>query len=385
MESRWLRWIGPGLVALGAVGFIAATAAGAGAQPWVPRACVGPALDRITAARDQSAATPADLVGTPWFRLDPVLEGDGSLRGQRLTLGLDGARTVRSLGQAAESFAAGPFGRVILAGSDDGATSRLQAIDVANGCAWAVGDERSVIRRATIDPSGTYVYEVRVRRDDRADDGIWQSPLDGRSAARRVLAPLPVDERFGRTFSTEFGWDSAGDRLAVQSCGESACRTRIIRPDGGQTVTLDAPGLGPLVGLDGDRVVTYGACRGLPCPIVSTDVRTGARRVLAPDSGLAVVVQTSNGSRLVHEVGAGATGGLRVVSLDGGSSADLGPLPAGLRLHPVAARAEAATRLPPDWVLLAPDGRIPGDGALDRLRLRHVPDGSTVPFEEALR
>ena len=40
-ESRWLRWIGPGGVALGAVALIASTTLGAGNQAWGPRACAG--------------------------------------------------------------------------------------------------------------------------------------------------------------------------------------------------------------------------------------------------------------------------------------------------------------------------------------------------------
>lgn len=150
-------------------------------------------------------------------------------------------------------------------------------------------------------------------------------------------------------------------------------------------MTLDVPDLGPLVGLDGDRAVTYEACRGLPCPIVSTDLRSGDRQVLAPAAGLAVVVATPDGVRLIHEVGAETGRGLRSVALDGGSAADLGPVPAGLRLEPSAVRADAATRLPPGWVLLTPDGRLPADTTSDRPQLRHVPDGSTVPFDEAVR
>lgn len=385
VESRWLRWIGPGVVALGALGFIASTTIGAGAGPWAPLACAGPPTDRIAAARETTAAAPADLRGAPWFRLDPLLDAAGALHGRRLTLGLDGKRTARNLDLAAESFAAGPFGRLILAGSDDGATSRLQAIDLASDCAWAVGDEGSVIRRATIDPAGTSVYEMRVDRASRADLGIWRRPMDGSAPARRVLEPLPADGRFGRTFSTEFTWSIGGDRLAVQSCGEVACRTRVITPDGGPTMTLETPDLGLLVGLDGDRVVTYEACRGLPCPIVSTDLLTGDRQMLAPSGGLAIVVPTPDGSRLIHEVGATTGRGLRAVALDGRTAVDLGPVPDGLRLHPSAVRADAATRLPPGWVLLAPDGRMPADGAPDRPQLRHVPDGSTIPLDEALR
>ena len=131
----------------------------------------------------------------------------------------------------------------------------------------------------------TFIYEMRVDRASRADLGIWRRPIDGTIGARQVLGPPPPDGRFGRTFSTEFTWDVAGDRLAVQSCAEVACRIRVITPGGGPTVTLDSPELGQIVGLDGDLAVTYEACRGLPCPIVSTDLRTGDRRVLAPAAG----------------------------------------------------------------------------------------------------
>src|SRR6476619_6780400 len=97
VESRWLRWIGPGVVALGAVGFIASTTLGAAVRPWVPSACAGPPTDRSAAARHTEPAALGDLRGTPWFRLDAVLDGNGALNGQRLALGLDGQRTARVL------------------------------------------------------------------------------------------------------------------------------------------------------------------------------------------------------------------------------------------------------------------------------------------------
>jgi len=202
---------------------------------------------------------------------------------------------------------------------------------------------------------------------------------------QRVLGGLPPDGRFGRTFSTEFTWDVAGDRLAVQSCGELSCRIRVISPRGGPVVTLDSPDLGTLVGLDGDRAVTYQACRGLPCPIVSTDLRTGDRRLLADAAGLAVIIPSSEGTRLVHETGGGSNRVLRSVGADGTRPSELGSVPDELRLHPSAIRSGTATTLPAGWVLLAPDGRLPADPGSDRPQLRHVPDGSTVPLDEALR
>jgi hypothetical protein len=226
---------------------------------------------------------------------------------------------------------------------------------------------------------------MRVDRATRADLGIWRRPIGGAEPARRVLDPIAPDDRFGRTFSTDFTWDLAGDRLAIQSCGELACRVRILAPGGGPTTTLEAPDLGPIVGLDGDRAVTYESCRGLPCPIVATDLRTGERQVLAAAAGFAIVAGGPDGSRLIHEVGAETGRTLRAIALDGGSPGDLGALPTGLRLHPAGDRAEAGTRLPPGWVLLAPDGRLSADAMALRPQLRHLPDGSTVAFDEALR
>ena len=385
VESRWLRWIGPGVVALGAVGFIASTTLGAGVRPWVPNACAGSPPDLVATARDRQPAAPSDLRGTPWYRLDPVLDRDGALAGQRLAIGLDGERIARTLGLAREAFAAGPFGSVVIVGSDDGTASHLRALDVGRGCEWPIADAHDVIRRATIDPTGSFIYETRVDRVTRADLGVWRRSLAGTEAVGRVLDGLPLDARFGRTFSTEFTWDVAGDRLAVQSCGELSCRIRIISPGGSSVATLDSPDLGTIVGLDGDHAVTYEACRGLPCPIVSTDLGTGDRQLLADEAGLAVVIPSTEGTRLVHETGGGSHRSLRSVAVDGKGPRDLGPVPDELRLQPPAVRAGASTDLPAGWVLLARDGRLPADPGADRPQLRHVPDGSTVPLDEALR
>ncbi len=380
--SRWLRWVGPGAIALGIGGSIASVAAGASGRPWA-QPCDRPIRDTILA--DASPEMIGDLRGTPWLRVDPVLDDAGTLQGQRLTVGLDGERSARSLGLVAESFASGPFGTIILAGSDDGVRSRLEAIDVVAGCTWPIADERAVIRRATIDPVAGAVYETRVDRSSRKDLGVWLRPLDGATPARRVLEPLPDDDRFGRTFSTEFTWDVSGTTLAVQACGATACRTRVLSTGANQVITIDEAGLGPLVGLDVERLVSYEACPGLPCPIVATDLASGERTVLAPEAGLSVVVDTSDGARLVHEVGGPAGPRLRAIGLDGRAPSDVGSLPAGLRLHPGFALSNAATDLPPDWILLTSDGRITLESPVDRHELRHVHDGSSVSLEEALR
>jgi hypothetical protein len=385
VESRWLRWIGPGVIALGAVGFIASTTQGAGDRPWAPRACAGQPGDLIAATRHPGPSRPADVRNQPWYRIDPSLDGDGALHGQRLAIGIGGDRARSDAELPPESFAAGPFGRIVLVGSDDGARSQLLAFDVATRCAWPVGEEHDVIRRATIDPAGAGIYETRVDRERRLDLGVWLRPIDGRGPARRILAPLPADVRFGRTFSTEFTWDVDGSRLAVQACGEVACRTRLIAPRGESVVTLDDPDLGVLLGFEADRVVTYGACRGMPCPIVSVDLTTDEHRVLESNGGRAAVVDTADGARLILEAEAQTGRRLRSVALDGTAASDLGPLPDGLDLHPGAVIAGAATLVPDGWVLLALDGRLPTASTSLRPQLRRIPDGITVPLDEAIR
>ena len=380
-ESRWLRWIGPGGVALGAVALIASTALGAGTRPWGPRACAGPLGDAVAAARQPAPAAPADMQREAWFRLDPILDGEGALRGERLAAGIGDGRSEPAADLPPESFASGPFGGIVLVGSDDGSASRLQVFDVAEGCTWSVATERDVIRRATVDPAGATIYETRVDRTSRADLGVWQRPLDG-GPARRILDPLPADARFGRTFSTEFTWAADVQRLAVQSCGEVACRTRIVARDGSLAGDLELPDLGVLVGFAGDRAVTYGACRGWPCPIVSVDVRTGTRITLDPSGGQAVVAPTSEGPRLVVETQRPAGRILRSLSLDGEAASDLGAIPDGLGLGPQ--RSAAATRLPDGWILLAPDPAS-DDGQAVRQQLRRIPDGMAVPLDEAMR
>lgn len=382
LESRWLRWVPPGVIALIAVASVATTTLGAGQTPWQQRAC-GPEVGNLAAAT--RSALPADLRSLrdeAWFRLDPQLDRQGGLQGQRLAIGINRDRTSRRMDLPAESFAAGPFGAIVLVGTDDGVISRLEAVNVAAQCSWSVATEAAVIRRATIDPAGTMVYEVRVDRTTRADLGIWARPVDGSRPPARVLDPIEPDERFGRTFATEFAWDLVGTSLAVSSCGELARRTRVLAPETGAVITLAEPDLGMPVGLAGAALVSYAACPGVPCPIVATDLPSGARTALTDAGSSAVAIVAPDGPRLVHEVVGESGLELRSVRLDGSSGQSLGPLTGDQRLQPAAAVANAATRVPAGWVVLEPGGRLPEAGPGAEATLRHVPDGITVQLDE---
>ena len=88
VEHRWLRTIGPGVVALGAIVAIGSSAGAAQDRSWMPLACGGGDAARVAAARDPGAMAPTDPGIGVWMRLDPTLDADGVLAGQRLSMGI---------------------------------------------------------------------------------------------------------------------------------------------------------------------------------------------------------------------------------------------------------------------------------------------------------
>ena len=154
VEHRWLRAIGPGVIALVAVIAIGSSTRAARDRPSLPLACDGSAGSTVAAVRGMSRVTLADLGTGAWMRLDPTLDSDGTLIGQRLAIGIHGRGSEKVMALPPESFAAGPFGRLLLVGADDGTVTRLFAIDAATGCTSAIAEETDVVRRATIDPAG---------------------------------------------------------------------------------------------------------------------------------------------------------------------------------------------------------------------------------------
>lgn len=370
MEVRWiarpgapLAALGPPLAAIAALGLIVSSVASSAVA-------ADPGWTSV-AACPAGAPRPA-LVGAddqPWFRIEEVLDGRGQVVGQRLELGAAGSRSRLEL--PAESSAAGPFGGAILVTADDGRQSTVQLVDAVAGCSRLVALDEAVVRRATLDPTSSTIYLHRLDRATRASLGIWRRPIDGGRPAR-VVAPIGRDARIGRTFSTELVWSVEGDRLAIQSCGERRCRTRLLTPAGGRIVALDDPDQGPLVGVAAGRVVTYAACPGLPCPLVATEVGSGRSRIVAAVAGLARIVATDAGPRLVHEVDR-VGGPIRSLDLASGAEVVRPGLP-GFRLVPPPDRALRGTAAPAGWVVLA-------DEATGRQLLLNLADGRRIDLE----
>ena len=315
--------------------------------------------------------------------LPPRIVG-GERRGQTLRIGVARHAGSRSLELDAESFASGPFGGRILVGTDDGAESRLYLVDAAVGCEWPITSSADVIRRATLTPAGDAIIEYRLDRQSRADLGVWRRPLRSGSPTL-LLPPLTADGRFGKTWSTELAWSIDGSSLAVQSCGEAACRTRVVDTGTGRIRSLADPELGTLVGLDARRLVVYGACRGLPCPLHAVNLVDGRRTLVDALAGDAIVTRDASGRG--SAVFVRQDGGLRSVDLLDGTARDL-PAdgadragPGGQHLLATPARSGVAADLRAGWVLVASDDGSPRIGP-DGPRLRQLFDGRTARFDE---
>jgi hypothetical protein len=324
------------------------------------------------AALAAAPLNPLDAARETRYRMEPRLDPDGALAGQRLQIDVGRRRSV-AIDLPPESAAAGPFGTLVVVAADDGYRSAVRAIDAEAGCAAALGGSDDVVRRATLAPTGDAVYESRVNRATRRDLGVWRRPLDG-GEERRVLPPLPDDRAFGVTWTTTLAWSADGAALAVQSCGAHQCRSRVVDRRSGGVASFADHGQGELIGLAGDVLVTYAACTGLPCPIIGTELGTGRSRTIAPAAGLARLIDTAAGPRVVSEAGRGV---LALHALDGTLERHV-PLPdPALRPVPTADRAAGDIRVPPGFVLLSRDGGPTSDAILTSLA-----DGASVRLSE---
>lgn len=312
--------------------------------PWDPPACLAPPV----------AAPPE--IGVAWYRLDQVLDSTGSLAGQRLTVGVAGRRA-RQVALPPESFASGPVAGVVLVGDDDGARSRLRAVDPGRGCATTVAEDAAVIRGAILAPDGAAEMEHRVDRVTREDLGVWRRSTRGGNAVR-LLPGLAPDAAHGRTFATDLRWAPDG-RLSVASCGQLVCRSRLVDPASGVVAATD--GTGPVLGVAAGRVIAYAPCDGFPCAIVAVDPTTGGIDTLVPDAGPATVGGPHDATLVFEHAGR-----LTTLDLPTGAHAELA---ASDGLVPVrtGSGATAGLDLPRGELLLASTDAAPDPSTARRL------------------
>ena len=116
---------------------------------------------------------------------------------------------------------------------------------------------------------------------------------------------MQPSEEFGPIFGTDLRWSVDGNALAVQSCGFEACLTRVLDLWTASATEYAAPDQGAFIALSDEHLITYAACGGLPCDVLSTDVETGAITVIAEDaidvqstavgSAVSLTIQTAAG------------------------------------------------------------------------------------------
>ena len=301
-----------------------------------PRADCGGLSVLLLFAISSTAATPAALLAglTPLSRAGAACSSaspavaaraaaDGSNRGlaasSRSKLGKEGEVVGRSLNAQiadgaqlaidlpVESFVGDPIDDLVVYTSYTAISgSQVRALDLISGCDALLASPSEIVRSAILDPTGRYLHVHSVKKSGRADAGVARFDLAAERSSQAVPA-LPSNKRLGPVFGTELHWSADASALAVQSCGMSQCLTRVLDVASGAVRTFDAARQGAFVALSDERLVTFAACGGLPCDVVSTDLETGNVTVLAAnafgmsaapasDGGVVIDIETVSGT-----------------------------------------------------------------------------------------
>lgn len=318
------------------------------------------------------------------YRVAGVLSADGTIAGWELTARASGS-TIR-VALPPESAARGPIEGLIAVASDDGSRSEIHVVAPASGCANLVHTSADVVRQAIVAPDGSGVLFHAVGRNDRLDQGIWRSALDG-SQAVPVLPPLTPADPFladvGLVWSTELRTDSDGAWLAAESCGAEVCRTRIAGL-GSERAPEPRALPGRIVGLDRRSAITMRSCDGPVCALFSTELASGQERRLVDfaTSATTVVVGGRLHAAAIVEHGPPSlvlvdptSGSQRWTGALGPGMVDASSLEPTLQLLPEGGTAAAGAEVPPGWVpaTTAAGGLV----ALDAARIGAAPAGES--------
>jgi hypothetical protein len=301
---RWKLWLGPPIavmaIALALSRWQAGAEAGGRVTPRPAGVCAG--ATPVAAGAEASNGT--------WWKLSDRLDGAGTLVGRTLFAG-SGKTTKLALELDAESMASGPVGGLVVVSSDDGRFSEIRIVAAAEGCSWLIHRGEAVVRSALLDRATGSILAHLLQRETRADLGTWRiSGMDPDAAPGLVLGPLQGQADLGPIWATELRLDATGRTLAVQSCSDLGCVTRVVAlaGTGKAPVLMAGADQGSIVGFAGRRLVTWALCAGLPCALQAWDPGTGGHDTLvvrAEGAGLTAdgryllaVVDTSTGRAL---------------------------------------------------------------------------------------
>jgi hypothetical protein len=305
-RARWRERFGPPSLfvttaLLIAAAFPAALTVGLPAQASGPSAAGCRAFDgRAAIAR---AATSV-LAAGPSVQDRAQVSAGGELTGRRLDVRASTGVTV-AVTLPPESFVAPAAGNVLVYGkSSAGGGSEVHAIDLASGCDLVLAMPAGIVRSARLDAAGTSLFVHAVTGAGRSDAGVTRHDL-ATGTTSEAVPPLPVSEQFGPTFGTELRWSLDGRSLAVNSCGISHCRTRILDTVTGQLETVDEPGHGPLVGLTAQTLFVLEDLHGLPSALLAVDRQSGVLTRLHDEVFDASLEQAGANALLTFETAAG--------------------------------------------------------------------------------
>jgi hypothetical protein len=343
-RRRWSLWLGPPVVVL-AVGLVLGRfqpGAEAGGRSTAPPAG---ACAKSPVTTDAAGKVKKDTAAGSWWRIADKLDGSGLMVGRQLAIGRGGGAAL-TLDLAVESAASGPVGGVVVVASDDGRHSTIRLVSAVASCAWLVHQSADVVRGAILDPNDGSVLAHLVERATRTDLGTWRFGAPGALTKPALIAPALPPGPLGTIWATELRLDEAGTALAVQSCGEKSCLTRIfdLRASGALPRKLEGD-QGTMIGLTGSRLVTWSACSSLPCAVEAWEITTGGRRelvdaaeaaALSPDGRwLVATLEPTAGRTLRYDIATGANGLVRGVAAGelvlGAGSAATGSIPHSFR------------------------------------------------------
>jgi hypothetical protein len=257
------------------------------------------ALTAVTPAALSAGLPPVSRAGTACATTSPAAAAraasDGSNRGlkaaARSVLGKRGevigralnARTANgahlTVDLPVESFVGDAIDDLVVYTKYTPSTgSQVRGLDLVTGCDSLLASPSEIVRSAALSSDGISVYVHSVRESGRADAGVTRFDLASGTSAQ-VLAPLRPNDRLGRIFGTGLHFRPDGRALAVQSCGMSVCLTRVLDLTTGAVATYDGAGQGQFVSIDEKRLVTYAACGGMPCDLISIDLASGMPEV----------------------------------------------------------------------------------------------------------
>lgn len=205
----------------------------------------------------------------PSAHVAPQLDEHGSLVGWLLeTADLSGASTHIHL-PPESSVSPDVAGRVVVT-VDDGAQSVVAVVSAPDRCATVVARVAHVARSAVMRAGDSVVWYHAVDRATRRDLGIWTA-ASLNDVPLQVVDALGADDpavrHVGRVFMTRLLLDPTGERLAIQSCGDRSCRSRIVDVASGQETRVDADDQGPLVSFDRNRALFRASCPEGTCPL----------------------------------------------------------------------------------------------------------------------